>query len=169
MTDLLTRGSAVISDCRLYRWRLDRILGSTGIVFAYFGVNGSTADGEEDDQTVMKWNGFTVRNGGSRYIVGNAFGLRARDVKKLAAAADPIGPLNDVYLADIIAEADVLVPCWGSRFKLPRGLRPRLDDMKTMIFAARKPVKVFGFTDAGDPLHPLMLSYATPLIDWSAE
>jgi hypothetical protein len=169
MTDLITRGSAVISDCALYRWLLDRILGSTGIVFAYFGVNGSTANGTEDDPTVMKWNGFTVRNGGSRYIVGNAFGLRGRDVKKLAAAADPIGPLNDFYLAEIIAEADVLVPCWGSRFKLPLRLRPRLTEMEAMIFAAEKPVRVFGFTDAGDPLHPLMLPYTTPLKEWRAE
>ncbi len=166
MSDLLYRGSAVISDCTLYRWRLDRILAEAGIVIAYFGVNGATADGEEDDHTVMKWNGFTLRNGGARYIVGNACGYRAKDVRKLAQVPDPIGPLNDTYIDEIIAEADLLVPCWGSRLKLPPRLRPRLDFMADRIFTSGKPVKIFGLTGSGDPKHPLMLGYSTPLVDW---
>lgn len=167
MTDLLQSGSAVFSDCGLFRYRLDRILGAAGIVYAYFGVNGSTAGADENDHTVTKWNGFTVRNDGYRHIVGNAFAKTATDVRELRRAPDPIGPLNDAYLAEIIAEADVLVPCWGSRHKLPPVLRPRLDVVKAMIFAAGKPVKIFGLTNSGDPLHPLTLAYATPLIDWS--
>lgn len=35
--------SAVISECGLYRYRLDRDVSPTGIVFAFFGVNGSDA------------------------------------------------------------------------------------------------------------------------------
>ncbi|CAN7453485.1 DUF1643 domain-containing protein [Pararhizobium sp. LjRoot235] len=167
MTDLIQRGSAIFSACGTYRWRLDRILGGAGIVYAYFGVNGSTATGEYNDHTVVKWNGFTLRNGGGRYIVGNLFGRTATDVSELCMVADPVGSLNDAYLAEIIAEADVLVPCWGSRLKLPSRLRPRIDVVKSLIFSAGKPVKIFGLTDSGDPLHPLTLAYSTPLIDWT--
>jgi hypothetical protein len=162
--------SAVISACTLYRYRLDRELGvfqkPPGFVIAYFGVNGSTADALTDDHTVRKWIGFSNLAGARRFIVGNAFGFRATDVKELARAADPIGPDNDRYLAEIIAEADILVPCWGSRGKLPRRLRPRLDDVAAMLWASGKPVKCFGVTASLDPLHPLTLAYSTPLIDW---
>lgn len=168
MTDLFSGKSAVLSECGTWRWRLDRTVAETGLVFAYFGVNGSTATGDEDDATVRKWNGFTIRNGGARYITGNAFGYRATDVRELAKCADPVGPENDRYLAEIIAEADVLVPCWGNRDKVPERLRHRFNVVTRMIFAAEKPVKVFGLTQSGDPKHPLMLGYDTPLTDWAA-
>ncbi|CAN7320500.1 DUF1643 domain-containing protein [Bosea sp. LjRoot9] len=159
--------SAVISPCGTWRWRLDRTIDMLGgPVYAFFGVNGATADAETDDHTVIKWNGFTAIAGGSRYIVGNPFGFRAKDVRELAGAADPVGPDNARYLAEIIAEADILVPCWGNRSKVPARLRGHIDALRDQIFAAGKPVKVFGFTRSGDPLHPLTLAWTTPLIDW---
>lgn len=63
MLDVL-ESSAVISDCETYRYRLDRGVQPEGIVFAYFGVNGSTAGPIEEDHTTQKWRGFTLRNGG---------------------------------------------------------------------------------------------------------
>lgn len=162
--------SAVLSACGTWRWRLDRAVNMLGgPAYAFFGVNGATADAETDDHTVIKWNGFTAIAGGSRYIVGNPFGFRAKDVRELARAADPVGPDNARYLAEIIAEADILVPCWGNRAKVPARLRDHIDALRDQIFAAGKPVKVFGFTRSGDPLHPLTLSWATPLVDWRLE
>ena len=164
--EVIERGGAVLSPCGTWRYRLDRIVQDSGVVFAYFGVNGSTATADEDDATVRKWIGFTRINGGRRFIVGNAFGYRATDVRQLAKCADPIGPENDRYLSEIIAEADVLVPCWGNQSKVPAHLRTRFWKLKRTLFAAGKPVKVFGFSKSGDPLHPLMLGYNTPLVDW---
>ncbi|RWB95624.1 MAG: DUF1643 domain-containing protein [Mesorhizobium sp.] len=162
----MIRRSAVISDCLTWRYRLDRDLGIPGLVFAYLGVNGSTADGDEEDHTTMKWNQFTLQNGGGRYITGNPYAYRAKDVRALAAAVDPIGPENDRYIREILNEADVIVPCWGSRGKLPKHLRPRLDTLRDWIFSTKKPVKIFGLTASGDPKHPLMLPYSTQLINW---
>jgi hypothetical protein len=158
--------SAIISECGTFRYRLEREVQLSGLVIAYFGVNGSTAGAVENDHTVRKWIGFTRVNGGSRFIVGNAFGYRATDVNALAHAADPVGPENDSHLARIIADADLLVPCWGSRQKLPPRLRHRMDDLRDLLFASGKPVKIFGLSKSGDPLHPLMLGYNTPLIEW---
>lgn len=158
--------SAVISPCGLFRYRLDRRVQDKGPVFAYFGVNGSTADADEDDHTVRKWTGFTRINGGRRFIVGNPFAYRATDVRKLAKVNDPIGPGNSSYLAEIIAEADILVPCWGNRTKVPRSLRFEFDRLERRIRESGKPVRIFGLTKSGDPMHPLMLGYETPLIDW---
>ncbi len=159
--------SAILSSCGAYRYRLERVVDNCpGDVVAYFGVNPSTADATEDDHTIRKWRGFTIRAAASSFIVGNLFAYRATDVRELATAADPLGPDNDAHLAAIIAEADVLVPCWGSRAKLPRALRPRLDVLRDMIFAAGKPVRVLGLTASGDPIHPLTLAYTTPLVEW---
>lgn len=166
MSDLLRSGSAVFSPSPLYRVRLDRPVQASGPVFAYFGVNGSTATGDEEDRTTTKWFGFTLRNGGSRYIAGNPFSFCATDVRELARVADPVGPDNARHLAEIIAEADILVPCWGDRGKVPKQLRFHFDRLADQLFATGKPVRAFGLTKGGDPKHPLMLGYDTPLVDW---
>ena len=158
--------SAVISPCGTYRYRLDRQVGMAGPVYAYFGINGSTATATDNDHTVRKWIGFTERLGGSRFIVGNCFGYRAKKVTQLALAPDPYGPDNDRYLSEIIAEADILVPCWGSRAKVPARLRDAFDALMQRLCASGKPVMTFGLTGQGDPLHPLMLGYSTPLVEW---
>jgi hypothetical protein len=159
--------SAIISPCGLFRYRLERPIADTGIVMAFFGVNPSTADEQVEDQTTMKWRGFAQIAGARRYIAGNPFAFRAVDVNALAAAADPVGPDNGQHIREIIASADVLVPCWGSRSKLPRLLHPRLDALSDLIRHSGKPVRIFGLTKSGDPKHPLMLSYSTTLIQWS--
>lgn len=158
--------SAVLSSCGRYRWRLDREISPAGIVIAFFGVNPSTAGPEIEDQTTMKWRGFAARNGARKYIAGNAFGYRATDVRELSRVCDPIGLENEVHLWQIVSEADVLVPCWGNREKLPKDLQPRLESLALFLVASGKPVKVFGLTKSGDPLHPLMLGYDTPLRLW---
>lgn len=162
--------SAVLSDCGLYRYRLDREVcepyeGSK--VFAFFGVNPSTADATLDDATVRKWWGFTLRNGGHRFIIGNVFSYRATDVRHLAGPIEPKGPDHHAHLHGIIREADVLVPCWGNSGKVPPRLRQSIDDLLLSLTLSGKPVMHFGFTKSGDPKHPLMLGYSTPLIPWS--
>lgn len=163
--------NAIISPCGNYRYRLDREVPKRDsvhepLVFAYFGVNPSTADATLDDATVRKWTGFTARNGGTRFIVGNAFAYRATDVRALHAAGNPIGEENNRYLTEIIAEANILVPCWGDRSKLPSHLRSRLDAVAEMLTKSGKLVLTFGLTKGGDPKHPLMLSYETRLVSW---
>lgn len=165
--------SAVISECESYRYRLDRDVQSEGLVFAYFGINPSTADASTDDATVRKWRGFTMRNGGSRFIVGNVFSLRSTDVKGLDSAnrrhVPVMGIDHDRHIGEIIAEADILIPCWGATGKIDRNLRPCIGDLYRKLHASGKPVMTFGFTASGDPKHPLMLGYSTPLTDWSSK
>lgn len=157
--------SAVISPCGIYRYRLDRDVDLHGLhVIAYFGINPATADEVNNDQTVAKWIGFTQRNGGSRFIVGNIFAFRSADVTQLQSVSDPIGPENQSHLEAIIAEADILVPCWGSRTKAPRSLHGRFDEVLDLLRASGKPVMCFGKTQTGDPRHPGRIAYSTPLV-----
>jgi hypothetical protein len=158
--------SAIISECGLYRYRLDRDCGlpfEGSKVFAYFGINPSTADATLDDATVRKWRGFTTRNGGHRFIVGNVFSFRATDVRVLRKTLVTMGPEHRKHLEAIIREADVLVPCWGSSDKLDYGHRLYMKDLMHTLLDSGKPVLHFGITKSGDPKHPLMLGYDTQL------
>jgi hypothetical protein len=165
--DLFAAGSsAVVSACGHYRYRLEREVQASGLVIAYFGINPSTADATIDDATVRKWRGFSRVNGGRRFIVGNVFSFRSTDVAALALCAAPKGPEHDRHLDEIIRDADVLVPCWGSTLKVPRALRGECEALLQKLLSTGKPVLHFGCTAAGDPKHPLMLGYDTPLSPW---
>jgi hypothetical protein len=158
--------SAILSPCGAYRYRLEREVQLDGKVFAFFGVNPSTADALQDDATVRKWRGFCKVNGGRRFIVGNVFAYRATDVKALATVDDPFGDDIGDHTTAIIEDADVLVPCWGNVAKVPPKLQFAFDVLLDALMSSGKPVRIFGLTKSGDPLHPLMLSYDTPLIHW---
>lgn len=155
--------SAIISSCGKYRYRLDRTLRASGPVYAFFGVNPSTADANVDDATVRKWFGFCERWGASRFIVGNVFAYRATDVKALSTVEDPFGDAIGDHTTDIINEADILVPCWGNSSKVPPQLRFAFDVLLDTLLSVGKPVMHFGMTKSGDPKHPLMLAYDTEL------
>lgn len=152
-----------------YRYTLCRNMGiflADGPIYAFFGINPSTADDREDDATVRRWKGFVARWGGSEFIVGNCFAARSTDVKGLAKMQDPVGPSNDSFINAICKSADILVPCWGSRHKIPNNLHERLDIVTRKVLQYGKPVKCFGKTASGDPKHPLMLGYDTVLEDF---
>lgn len=158
--------SAVLSDCGLYRYRLERELGGSGPVVALLGVNPSTADAVEDDATIRKDLGFARRLGWSWIIKANKFAFRATDVKALRSVADPVGPLNNVHLRQVMADADLVVACWGPLAKLPRVLRGRWVEVVRMASSLGKPLHCFGTAQDGQPLHTLMLAYDTPLRVW---
>ncbi|MGF8375398.1 DUF1643 domain-containing protein, partial [Klebsiella pneumoniae] len=94
---------------------------------------------------------------------------QAAVVRELATAVDPVGPENEIHLERIIRDADVLVPCWGSRTKLPKSLHVHLDRLLEQLVASGKPVLAFGVTGSGDPKHPLMLGYSTKLVPWGGK
>jgi hypothetical protein len=159
--------TAIVSSCGRYRYRLERDVQLAGNTIAFFGINPSTADAETDDQTTRKLRGFAKLLGARRYLLGNVFAWRATEVRELERAIYPIGRDNPVELRNIICEADLLVACWGAKTKLPKDLRIYVDDVEAMLRESGKPLRVFGLTRGGDPLHPLTLGYSTQLVEWN--
>lgn len=171
MSDLFGgHGGAILSSDGRYRYRLDRPLEGDGPVVAWFGVNPSIADANLEDQTTRKWRGFSRIVGARKYIAANPFAFRATDIADLARAhdrgIDVVGPQNAAHLEGIIVDADLLIPCWGSRTKVPKALRYHLDELAAQLFDSGKPLKVLGLTASGDPKHPLTLGYDTPIVAW---
>lgn len=159
------RVSAILSPCGLYRMRLDRHVADTGPAVLLVGVNPSTADASINDPTIRKDLGFARKHGWGRIMKGNVFDWRDKNVKVLARVAAPVGPENLTHLARMSASADLIVPCWGRRDKVPRSLHYWIDFTLEFLRAQGKPLKCFGLTASGDPVHPLMLAYDTPLVD----
>ncbi len=159
--------SAIMSDCGLYRLRLDRDLGRPGPVVAIIGVNPSTADAVVNDHTIRKDLGFGARHGWGRIIKGNKFAWRAKDIRALRGAPDPVGPGNDEMLLAIMREADLVIAAWGPLSKLPSALRSRWRAVVSIAETARRPLHCFGTVSDGQPRHTLTLGYASPLVAWS--
>jgi hypothetical protein len=159
--------SAVISKCGRYRYALTRAWSTEGGSVTFIGVNPSTADACTDDATVRKWRGFATRWGFGSFRVANLFSYRATNVKELASVDDPVGPLNDDFLFASFGDAELIVPCWGDRGKLPRTLWPRIDAVRSMLRRVTiAPIHCLGLTAGGDPKHPLMLGYSTERREW---
>lgn len=180
MSALLTRQSAIISDCGLYRYRLEReLLGvgraydaggaayATGGTAAFIMVNPSTADAETDDATIRKVKGFASRLGAARIIVGNKFAFRATDIKALRHCAAPVGPENDAHLEQIMRDADMHIVAWGPLGKLPPGrLRARWRAVAEIARKVGCTLQCLGTAQDGHPRHPLMLGYSATLAPW---
>jgi len=168
----VSRNGALFSSCGRYRYELHRQLepeldaqASYGTI-AFIGCNPSTADADDDDATTRKMRGFARVIGAREYLLGNVFAYCATDVYDLAGAQDPVGPDNDAHLAFIVSRAELIIPCWGAREKIPQRLWPHIDAVATMLMVTGKPLKAFGVTKSGDPAHPVRLGYSTGLIDW---
>ncbi|BAQ50349.1 DUF1643 domain-containing protein [Methylobacterium aquaticum] len=158
---------AVLSDCSRYRYRLERDLAGGGDrTVAFIMVNPSTADAEIDDPTIRKVKGFALRMGAGRVIVGNLFAYRATDIKALRDAPDPVGIENDGHLRRILADAEVCVVAWGALSKLPPALRRRWAQFHDMATAAGASLKCLGVAKDGHPLHPCMIGYERPVLEW---
>jgi hypothetical protein len=160
--------SVIFSECGLFRYLLEHDFGGSGPVVSLGMVNPSKADGQKNDPTMTKVDGFATRMGASKVIVWNPFALISKDVRDLRTASDPIGPENDAYIEQAIRGADIHIVAWGPLTKLPKPLRGRLRSVVNVLEAAGAKPMCWGTALDGQPRHPLMLAYATPLVPWSA-
>ena len=87
----------------------------------------------------------------------------------LADVRDPIGPDNEKYLLEIIADSDILVACWGNISKVPESLHPRFKVVTEMLVESGKRLLCFGTTKHGHPRHPARLPYNTKLVNFDRD
>ena len=148
---------ATISDDGRYRYRLWRIWDPARKPQVWLMLNPSTADAEVDDATIRKCCGFARRGGHGGIVVVNLFAYRSREPKELVRLLDPAGPDNNSALRKVATYASAIVCGWGN---LPaRALQYRVDEVKTQLGRASIPLLALGVTQAGQPWHPLMVSY----------
>lgn len=159
MLDLFTPvGSAVISDCARYRYRLDRTW-ARGPVVAWVMCNPSTADATIDDPTIRKIMGYSKRWGFGSLTVVNLWAWRSPDPSSLPftdAAIDVVGPDCNAYLRTAVEDAGMVVCGWGS--SVHRRYRdPRAEQVKGIIHLARHVPRALKINADGSPAHPLYM------------
>ncbi|MGY3501687.1 DUF1643 domain-containing protein [Bradyrhizobium sp. USDA 4471] len=164
---MMVKMSAVISDCRRYRYRLERHF-AVGRTLMFVMANPSTADAQEDDQTIRKCVGFAERAGYGRIIVGNKFAWRSKDIEALGRAPDAIGPENDQHLREMMAQADLVVVAWGQIGKFPKVLRDRWKDIVRLADAADRQLHSIGVNRDGHPKHPQTTGYEVAITSWTS-
>lgn len=153
---------AEISECGTYRYTLHRQL-KQGIRWVkpalFIMLNPSTADAVQDDPTIRRCIGFAEREGCTSLTVVNLFALRATDPRELSKHADPVGPLNDQRIEEMIDEHSlgIVVAAWGSH---PMARKRGKD-----VVAKFGPFKCLGITKGGSPKHPLYIKADQPLVD----
>jgi hypothetical protein len=110
--------SAEFSPCRLYRYTLWRWWGAAPGAFdrgfvVFVGLNPSTADEVTDDPTIRRCIAFAKAWGYGGMCMVNLFAFRSTDPADMLAAADPVGPENDVWLKRLAPRAALVVAAWG--------------------------------------------------------
>lgn len=128
-------------------------------------IAGQAANGKmRDDPTWKKGRGFSERLGYGGQVFCNPYAFISTDPAGLKRAGYPIGPGNDEAILRACAMGDGKVVCaWGA---LGRKLARPLEVLRLIRGAGYKTMAL-GFTDDGLPRHPLMLSYSTPLVEYT--
>ncbi|GAB4455936.1 MAG: DUF1643 domain-containing protein [Armatimonadaceae bacterium] len=132
-----------------YRYRLTRCWDDHLPRICFVMLNPSTADAEHDDPTIRRCIGFSQRWGYGSLEVVNLFAYRATLPANLFAAPDPIGPENDRFLCQAVAQAHRVVAAWGVH-----GAR---SNRAASVLPLLGTVYCLGCTQSGEPRHPLYL------------
>jgi hypothetical protein len=167
---LFNTSSAVFSDCGRYRYRLERRSPTGSRTMSVTMLNPSTAGSDANDPTITKLLGFCSRLDVGRLIVTNLAALVSTDPKGLTAIGDPIGVENDAHILAAAMDADLLVVAWGVGVSMLGGIAFDRVSRVTEILRGRerlggdgREVWCWGTSKHGQPRHPLMLAYVTPL------
>ena len=174
MTDYVSKG-AIISKWGTYRYQLWREWRGTHdaknwhwhgyrdgdghavgepMSCLFVMLNPSTADGNEDDPTIRRCVAFAKAWKYERLDVVNLFAYRATDpraLKRLNHNDDPVGVDNQHYVEGLARRAGIIVCAWGAH-------GTHLSQDETMLgWLGARPLHALGFTNAGQPRHPLYL------------
>jgi hypothetical protein len=150
--------ATIFSDDRTFRYVLTRSWNLNAPSVMFIGLNPSTADESKDDPTIRRCVGFAKAWGYGHLIMTNLFAIRSPHPQILKTVEDPIGPDNDYYLQTMAQRAAGIVAAWGIHGAyLERGAH---------IHHLIPHLWVFGFTQNGQPGHPLYMPKNSPLKDW---
>lgn len=156
---------AVISDCGLYRYSLERRWDASTEKVMFVMLNPSTADAEHDDPTLRRCIGFARSWGFGGLMVGNLYAYRATDPRALIEATragiDPVGPENDRWLIDMASRAGLVIAAWGAQRKL------LVDRAAQVMDLLPYGLRVLGLTKDCNPRHPLYVRGDAKPRDWS--
>lgn len=143
---------ATISTCGRYRYSLTRRWGTALPMVCFIGLNPSTADAETDDPTMRREINFARAWGFGSLVKVNLFALRETLPERMLCDPQPIGPLNDQFIAAAVQASSAVVCAWGTD-------GGHLDRDRDVLRALRRltPPLCLRVTKNGFPAHTLYL------------
>jgi len=161
--DLEGLSGAIFSPCERYRYDLWRLWDREKPFVAFLMLNPSTADEFQLDPTNRRCQGYAMDWGYGGFHVINIFAFRATDPRDMKKAADPVGPDNDRFIADIAGQADKVICGWGvhgTHHQRHLSVAAMLAEHKIQPLAIKT-------TKEGHPCHPLYLRKDLVPTAWS--
>lgn len=148
------RFGAHYSACGLYRYTLWREWHGGDGTILWIMLNPSRADHlSNNDPTIERCERRSVSWGFQRMEVVNLFALSSPYPRALREAEDPVGPLNDAGILESAERAGMILCAWGRH----GALNGRSAAVRALL--AARVLHCLGTTRAGEPVHPLYLSY----------
>jgi len=146
-----------------YRYQLRRVWDYSKPQCVWIMLNPSTADSKINDATIRKCMRFAFLWGYGGITVVNLFAYRSRNPKTVAQLPPQIaiGPDNDFFIMEAAAQARGIVFGWGAvPFATQRARNLTYELARSPALC---PPQCLGVTIKGEPRHPLMVAYRTPL------
>ena len=174
------QADAVLSPCGVYRWLLHRPIQSrhhsseARRVLLFVGLNPSRADGQRDDPTLRRLQGFSHHWGYHHLVVLNLFARISPSPSQLCRCTEPIGAENDLILRSWF-QRWAQQPAWdlwlgwgvgGGLQQRDKAILKMLSDVSDQRGELPPPF-VAGLTKAGYPRHPLYLPRDVQRVAWA--
>lgn len=151
------RSEAVYSACENYRYCLTRIWNDAGPRLAYIMLNPSTATEQKNDPTIERCQRRAVALGFGAMRIVNLFAWRETSPEALKKAGEPVGAANDAAIDAAAGWADRVFCAWGVHGShLGQGA-----EVARRLAGLGHALECLGTTRAGEPRHPLYVSYGT--------
>ncbi|MDQ2052878.1 DUF1643 domain-containing protein [Natronolimnohabitans sp. A-GB9] len=97
-----------------YRYWLTRKWDNEKPLAGFVGINPSTADEKEPDQTLNNCKSIAYKFGFGGVVLVNLFAVRDQRPSIVKDQSDPVGPNNDEYLQRFGDEVDCAIAAWGT-------------------------------------------------------
>lgn len=151
MSDLFGQTGAEFSKCGKFRYKLWRIWDSAKPIAMCIGLNPSTANGIDDDPTIIVTRRMLHRLGYGGFYMMNLFAFITSYPAHLLTCADPLGE-NETKLSEVEGLCSEVIVCWGN-FK-------QAGERIKQVLPRYPQAKCFGINHNGTPCHPLAMMYA---------
>lgn len=156
--------TCTFSPCRQYRYTLEHVIDPMQHEYSprrimWIGLNPSTADEQQLDPTLRRIRRFSADWGYTAFVMTNLFAYRATDPRDMMAAANPVGPENNMRLLKTAGAVETIVAAWGAHGRF----MDREKTVRRMLASVGDSIHCLALTKRGQPKHPLYIGAATKL------
>lgn len=148
-----------INEDNKHRFALGNLSDKTLFVF---GLNPSTADDKEPDQTIKKIMGFAEKNGYTSFVMLNLYPQRTKNPDELDESPDEnIISENERIISDLVSKQKNLniLLAWGDNVFIRGYLIDCLKKIYQLLPSEVNWWRIGDLTQKGQPRHPSRIAY----------